>query len=292
MTTIETAGRTAATTAVLLLALTACGASEPATVPEPPASGNVLDSSDVLTSDEERELNALIDNRNAGTDAARVAVLTVENADGSIEDYARMVATEWGVGDDGADNGVLVVADTEERELRIETADGVREVFSDSEAEDVVEDVLEPAFADERYAEGLTEAVDQIYLYADGQEPPKDPFGWVLPVAIIGGVLAVVGIIIALIIRDEHRRRRIADEEIRAAEEKDSTFQLSEEERKAYRKYRYHYRKDDAVTNPSVWLPLYMASPALYSGGGDSTSSGSSFNSGGGFSGGGASGSY
>lgn len=288
----RTAGRAAATTAVLLLALTGCGDGESATAPEPPTSGNVLDSSDVLAADEEQGLNTLIDNRNRGTESARVAVLTVKNADGSIEDYARTVATEWGVGDDGANNGVLVVADTAERELRIETADGVREAFSDDEAEDIVEDVLAPAFADERYAEGLSEAIDQIYVYADGQEPPEELFGWIIPIVILGTVFAIVGIIIALITRDERRRRRIADEEIRAAEEKDPTLRLTEEQRKAYRKYRYHYRKDDAVTNPSVWLPLYIASPALYSGGGNTTSSGSSFNGGGGFSGGGASGSY
>ncbi|WP_299166264.1 YgcG family protein [uncultured Arthrobacter sp.] len=292
MTTIRTAGRTAGATAILLLVLTGCSG-EPTGIPAPPTSGNVLDSADVLTDQQERDLNALIENRNRSTESARVAVLTVENADGSIEDYARTVATEWGVGDDGANNGVLVVADTAERELRIETADGVREQFSDDEAADVIEDVLEPAFGDEEYAEGLSDAVDQIYLYADGQEPPEDPFAWVLPVAIIGGFLAIVGIIVAFVVRDSRRRRRITDEEIRAAEENDPDFRLTEEQRDAYRKYRYSHRKDDAVTNPALWLPLYIANPALYSGGvsGD-TSSGSSFNSGGGFTGGGASGSY
>lgn len=288
---IHSAGRSAAAATLLLLTLTGCGG-EPAAVPAPPTEGSVLDNADVLTDQQEQELNALIDGRNAGTDAARVAVLTVENADGSIEDYAREVATEWGVGDDGADNGVLVVADTAERELRIETADGVRGRFSDDEAEDVVEDVLEPAFANEEYAQGLTDAVDQIYLYADGQEPPEDPFAWVLPVSIIGGFLAVVGIIIAFVVRDSRRRRRIADEEIRAAEEADPNLRLTEEQRAAYRSYRGQYRKNDAVTNPAIWLPLYIANPALYSGGSSGATSGSSFNGGGGFTGGGASGSY
>lgn len=276
---------------MLLLVLTGCGG-EAAGVPEPPVQGNVLDAADVLTADQERDLNTLIDGRNSSTDAARVAVLTVENADGSIEDYARDVATSWEVGDEGANNGVLVVADTAERELRIETADGVRERFSDDEAEDVVEDVLEPAFGDEQYAQGLTDAMDQIYLYAQGQEPPRDPFAWVLPTTVISGFLAVIGIIIFFVARDSRRRRRIADEEIRAAEESDPDLRLTEEQRKAYMNYRYHHRKDDAVTNPAIWLALYLANPALYSGSGTGNSSGSSFNGGGGFSGGGASGSY
>ncbi|GAA2173224.1 hypothetical protein GCM10009784_06720 [Arthrobacter parietis] len=287
----RTQGIGAAAAATLLLVLTGCG-SEPATAPAPPTQGNVLDAAEVLTDQQEQELNALIEDRNRSTDATRVAVLTVENASGSIEDYARTVATEWEVGDDGANNGVLIVADTAERELRVETADGVREQFSDDEAEDVVEDVLEPAFADEEYAQGLTEAVEQIYLYADGQEPPSDPFAWVLPTSIVGAMVAFFGIVVAVIVRDSRRRRRLADEEIREAEESDPDLRLTDEQREAYRKYRYNHRKDDAVTNPAMWLPLYIASPALYSGGSSGTTSGSSFNGGGGFTGGGASGSY
>ena len=287
----RTQGIGAAAAATLLLVLTGCG-SEPATAPAPPTQGNVLDAAEVLTDQQEQELNALIEDRNRSTDAARVAVLTVENASGPIEDYARTVATEWEVGDDGANNGVLIVADTAERELRVETADGVREQFSDDEAEDVVEDVLEPAFAVEEYAQGLSEAVEQIYLYADGQEPPSDPFAWVLPASIVGAMVAFFGIVVAVIVRDSRRRRRLADEEIRAAEEADPDLHLTDEQREAYRKYRYNHRKDDAVTNPALWLPLYIANPALYSGGSSGTTSGSSFNGGGGFTGGGASGSY
>ncbi len=281
--------------AALLLALTACSG-EGAAVPDPPAEGNVLDAADVLTPVEEQELNAFIDERNSGTDAARVAVLTIENADGSIEDFARDVAIRWGVGDDGADNGVLVVADTAQRELRIETADGVRENFSDSDAEDVIDDVLTPAFADEEYARGLTEAVDRIYLHAQGQGPTAEPFNWGLFAWVTGGIAALVGVITALITRDVRRRRRVADDEIRAAQGADPDLHLTSKQRDDYRRYRYSHRNDAAVNNPAVWLPLYVANPALYSGRStgdpDGTASGSSFGSGGGFTGGGASGRY
>ncbi|THJ68645.1 TPM domain-containing protein [Arthrobacter echini] len=278
--------------ALLLLALTGCSDSEPASIPEPPAQGNVLDLAEVLTPAEEQEISSLIDERNASTDAARVAVLLVEDADGSIEDYARDVATSWGVGDDGADNGVLILADTGERELRVETADGVREQFSDGDAEDVVTDVLEPAFADEEYAEGLIEAVDQVYLYAEGGEPVPEPVDWVLFGSVAGVSTVVVGGIIGWVVAVSRRRRREADEEIRAAEQADPQLRLTEQQRNAYRSYRYGHRGDDAITNPAIWLPLYIANPALYSGGGGSGASGSSYNGGGGFTGGGASGSY
>jgi uncharacterized protein len=284
--------RAGAMAAVLAIVLTGCGGSEPAGVPESPAQGNVLDDADVLTLAEEEELDALIEARNGSTDAARVTVLTVEGAGGSIEDYARDVASVWGVGDEGADNGVLLVADTGERELRIETADGVRDEFSDDEAEDIIDDVLEPAFADEDYARGLSEAVDRIYVYAQGRAPAENPFDWVLFAWVAGGIALVLSAIIGWIVVDSRRRRRQADAELRSAEEADPNLRLTEEQREAYRKYRYGHRGSDAVNNPALWLPLYIANPALYSGGTGGHQSGSSINGGGGFSGGGASGSY
>lgn len=282
--------------ALVVLVLTGC-AGPAVEVPAPPAASGVLDAADVLTDQEEQDLDALIDRRNTAGDAARVAVLTVESVNGSIEDYAREVATAWEVGDAGADNGVLVVAATEDRELRIESADGVRERFTDDEAERVVDDVLGPAFADGRYAEGLTEAVDRIHLYAEGGEPPREPFDWALLGWIAGPLALVAGLVAWWIAADLRRRRRISDEELRAAEQRDPGLRLTEEQRTAYRAYRYHHRKDDAVTNPAVWLPLYLANPGLYSGGsGGGTDGGapggSSFGGGGGFTGGGASGSY
>ncbi|MEX5235769.1 TPM domain-containing protein [Kocuria arenosa] len=287
--------RALAVTALAVTALTGC--SGPVQIPDPPAGSNVLDSADVLTEEQERRLDALIEDRSAGTDAVRVAVLTVAETDGSIEDYAREVATAWEVGDAGADNGVLVVAATEDRELRIESADGVRERFSDDEAERVVEDVLAPAFADGRHAQGLGEAVEQIHVYAQGGEPPREPFDWALLGWVAGG-FGLLGVLVAWwIAADLRRRRRIADEELRAARQRDPELRLTEEQRAAYRTYRYHHRKPDALTSPAVWLPLYLANPALYSGGSSGGPSGdgqggSSFGGGGGFTGGGASGSY
>jgi uncharacterized protein len=287
--------RALAVAALAVTALTGCSGA--AQIPDPPAGSNVLDSADVLTEEQERRLDALIEDRGAGTDAARVAVLTVAETDVPIEDYAREVATAWEVGDAGADNGVLVVAATEDRELRIESADGVRERFSDDEAERVVEDVLAPAFADGRYAQGLGEAVEQIHVYAQGGEPPREPFDWALLGWVAGG-FGLVGVLVAWwIAADLRRRRRIADEELRAARRRDPGLRLTEEQRAAYRTYRYHHRKEDALTNPAVWLPLYLANPAMYSGGSGGGPSGdgqggSSFGGGGGFTGGGASGSY
>lgn len=296
MADIRTAGRVAAAgllMVLLMFLLAGCGGQGQAdSVPVAPVDGNVLDEADVLSSEEEGQVNAAIDAGNDRSDNARVAVLMVEGIDGGIEDFAQAVATDWAVGDEGADNGVLIVADTAEREIRIETAEGVRERFSDDDAEDVIDDVLGPAFADGDLSAGLTEAVRRIYLYADGQAPEEEPFDWALFTWVAAPITVVVGAVIWWGVAHARRLRREADEEIRAAEAADPSLRLTQEQRAAYRSYRSSHRGDDAVSNPGVWLPLFIANPSLYSGGGTGTSSGSSFNGGGGFTGGGASGSY
>ena len=103
-------------------------------------------------------------------DISEGAPLTVDDTQGeSIEDYSRTVATDWGVGDDGRNNGVLVVADMGERELRIEVADGAREVLSDGDARNIMQDELEPGFKKEDYAGAFTNTITEVYDEANPQ---------------------------------------------------------------------------------------------------------------------------
>lgn len=140
-------------------------------VPAPPEQGNVVDGAGLLSDAEERELNARIDEGNRSTDGARVAVLTVESLEGEdLEDYARRVATAWGVGDAGRDNGVLVLHTEHDRQVRLEVADGARERINDGDAQDVV-DTMTDRFGDDEFAAGYTEGIDAVYELARGGEP-------------------------------------------------------------------------------------------------------------------------
>lgn len=296
-------------------------------LPAPPLNGNVLDNANLLTDGEEAELNALIDRKNSGTDAARVAVHTTDSAPGGVADYATALGNAWGVGDAGEDNGVVVVVDMGERETYIAVADGAGEQISDREAKDVAGKVLSPALADENYAAGLTDTVTELYLLADGGESAYDEgegapsyIGWV-----IGGMLGVIGAFMGIWIWLDYRKvARKAKDEMQRHQEENPGLEISDEMRAAYIKYRYANRKPPAegieeqdeklreeeesgkeytryAGTFNNWLPLYLAAPLLYSGsnvtlesvrgsdytGGSGFSSGSSFGGGGGFSGGG-----
>ncbi|MBG7587777.1 TPM domain-containing protein [Rothia kristinae] len=162
---------------VLLLLLTACGSSSGSGgeaergVPARPESGAVLDEAGILDEDGMAQVNRVIADRNRESDAARVAVITVNRAPQDWERWTREVAGTWGVGDAGADNGVLLAIDMGERRTRLEVADGVRQRLDDDAAAAILDEVTEPALKDDEYVRGVRETVEAVYDQAEGRTP-------------------------------------------------------------------------------------------------------------------------
>lgn len=275
-------------------------------VPAPPASGNVADHADLLTDEEERALNARIEEGNRSTDRARVAVLTVESLEGEdLEDFSRRVATEWGVGDAGKDNGVLVLHSEGDREVRLEVADGARQRIDDGDAEKVV-DRMTDAFGDEDFAKGHTEGVDTLYELARGEEP----FAWTPAEKAVAWAAGIGGGVLALVLgtlgvrsyrrvkAEDDREKELTRRLVREARAADPELpEPDDEEFAAFDRYRREHGTDPlpngAAFSYGAWLPLYAANPtSMGAPEPTSGSSTSSFGGGSGFSGGGASGSY
>lgn len=271
-------------------------------LPDPPAQGNVRDDAGILSDQEEQRLSDLIDRRNGETDAARVAVLTVDGVEGDWEDWTRDVANSWPLGEGETSNGVLLAVDMDGRDLRIEVGDDAREAITDDDAEQIVEDVLEPPFRDGDYDRGLTDTVDALYDEAEGVRPASDSGGGnggLVAAVIFGAVGLIVVAVLIWVFADARKWRRVADEEIEEYLRENPGKEVSEPTRKAFRKYRYHHRKppkdqeereerrrraergeeeladaDDPqrytqyAPGFGTWLPLYVAAPALYTGSG------------------------
>lgn len=298
------------TVTALLTATAPTGVAAPAValdVPEPPASGNVADLADVLTDEEEQQVAERIDAGNESTENARVAVLTVPSLEGEeLEDFSRRVATEWGVGEAGKDNGVLVLQAAEEREVRVEVADGARQHVSDDEAEQVV-DVMTGRFGDDDVVGGYTEGINDLYALARDENPYAMSTGEKVA-AWVGGALATLALGLLAFFGVRSARRAAANE----AKEKELTQQLiaearaqdpelpepDEEELEAFHRYRKEHQGQPlpggVPLTYAAWLPLYAAAPTQYGAvdPASTTTPTSSFGGGGGFTGGGASGSY
>ncbi len=188
----------------LLIAVAALAAAAPAGAQRavPPLAGPVVDEAGLLDAGSRRELEALARGAWALPPERRVQlqILVVGSLEGdSIDDFANRAFQVWRLGEKGRDNGVLIVVARDERRVRIETGYGAEGGLTDAQAGRIIRSVIQPAFREGRYGEGLYAAAVQV-LSALGSLPEGTA---VRPRAPPGGVhlsaLLVVLLVIALI---------------------------------------------------------------------------------------------
>src|SRR4029077_18111079 len=128
----------------------------------PKPSGPINDCAGVLDESTVDALKTLTADIEAQT-TAEIAVVTVTSLDGmSIEEYANRLFKEWGIGQKGADNGVLILVAPGERKMRIEVGYGLEGVLPDGLAGEVIRIEFTPAFRNGDYPRGLVLGVTRI----------------------------------------------------------------------------------------------------------------------------------
>lgn len=131
-------------------------------VPEP--QGFVNDYANLLSESEESALEATLMQFEKET-SNEIAVVTLDSLEGDvIENVAVRIFEEWGIGKEGSDNGALLLVAKEDRTMRIEVGYGLEPVLTDAQSAWIVSDVLTPAFRENRFGEGITEAVSMMTL--------------------------------------------------------------------------------------------------------------------------------
>jgi uncharacterized protein len=92
-----------------------------------------------------------------------VVVVTVESiAPETIEGYAVGLFEYWGIGDEGTDNGILILVAEKERKTRIEVGYGLEGTIPDAEASRIVRDLMLPNFRRGDYNRGVELAVQAV----------------------------------------------------------------------------------------------------------------------------------
>jgi uncharacterized protein len=101
------------------------------------------------------------------------AVLILPSLEGQpIEDFAirLLESKQWALGDSKADNGLLLVVALNDRKMRIETGYGLEGAIPDALAARIISDIMRPAFREERFAEGITTALDTLMKAGAGEQ--------------------------------------------------------------------------------------------------------------------------
>jgi uncharacterized membrane protein YgcG len=108
-----------------------------------------------------------------GKTTIEIAVVTVNSLEGKrIEDYTRALATEWGVGKRGRNNGVVLLVAPNERKMRIETASGIRSLLTDARADAIRDGAILPRFRVGDMPGGIIDGTHAIMRFLDETSPP------------------------------------------------------------------------------------------------------------------------
>lgn len=130
---------------------------------------------------------------------AQLAVVIIKSLQGGqIDDFAVKLFKQWGIGQQGKNNGILLLVALDDRKARIEVGYGLEPILPDALAGRVLDQQLFPAFKQQRYYDGLLAAVSRIAEIIERNEPasPADR-GQAFPQEVLVFVVLLLALAIA-----------------------------------------------------------------------------------------------
>lgn len=135
--------------------------------PVPPKAVN--DFGNLLEPFQREALEQKLDAYNDSTSSA-IVIITVPDLQGyDIAQVSLKYLRDWGVGQKGKNNGVVILVSKKESKARIETGLGMEGVLPDITAKQIIEQRMLPYFRDNDYYAGFNNAIDAIIQAAAGE---------------------------------------------------------------------------------------------------------------------------
>lgn len=106
--------------------------------------------------------------------STQISIVIVESLQNyTANEYATALGRKWGVGSKEFNNGIVILVSTGggagNRDAYIATGYGLEGAIPDVTADDIVENVMIPAFREGNYYQGLDDAVDALIKAAAGE---------------------------------------------------------------------------------------------------------------------------
>jgi len=150
-----------------------------AVLPKRPAVARLVnDYANVLTPEQEEALeNKLVAYDDSTSNQIAIVTLPTlidpKGVEYEDEEIALKVLREWGVGQQGKNNGIVILIvknkDNTERKIRIEIGSGLEGAVPDITSKNIIENDIVPSFREENYYKGLDLATSSIILAAAGE---------------------------------------------------------------------------------------------------------------------------
>jgi uncharacterized protein len=139
----------------------------------PSLTGRVVDLAGLLTAATEAEFASRLEaHERASTN--QIVVVTLPSLQGRpIEEWGLTLGREWGIGQEGKDNGVVFLVAPNERELRIEVGYGLEGSLPDAIANSIIQHEVIPLFKQGDMAGGIRAGVEGIIAALGGTYQPS-----------------------------------------------------------------------------------------------------------------------
>jgi len=168
----------------------------------PALTGRVVDEAGLLDTQAEARLTQMLAAHEQAT-GEQVVVVTVPDLQGqSIEEYGVELGRSWGIGQQGEDNGALLIVARDDRRVRIEVGYGLEGRLTDAQSSIIINRILLPAFRQGEFERGIVEGTQAIISVLGGdplrvpaqqpgaQRPERPPVGiFILLLFIVLGML-------------------------------------------------------------------------------------------------------
>lgn len=128
----------------------------------PPLTGRVVDDAHVLNADQVAQLTA----RSAEIEKAstrQFVVATIPDLQGyPIEEYGYKLGRAWKIGQEGANNGIILIVAPKDRKVRIEVGRGLEPIMTDALSSVIINQTILPKFKAGDLPGGIVAGADAI----------------------------------------------------------------------------------------------------------------------------------
>lgn len=137
----------------------------------PTFTADVVDQASILDEAQRSALETRLAKIKQREDTHMVVLIVESTASEDIDSFANRVANTWNIGHTTkTGKGVLIVVAKQDRRMRIEIAQSLKDAISDSAAARIIEQTIRPKFRENDFAGGLSAAIDQLgHLVAEAR---------------------------------------------------------------------------------------------------------------------------
>jgi uncharacterized protein len=112
----------------------------------PPLTGRVVDAAHVLNPQQVAQLTQISEDVEKASTRQLVVATIPDLQDYPIEDYGYKLGRAWGIGQKGANNGIILIVAPKDHEVRIEVGYGLEPIMTDALSDSIIRDTIIPKF--------------------------------------------------------------------------------------------------------------------------------------------------